>query len=390
MKFNRILKHVSLAITLALFLGGLAWAQYEQPLDEVTLGLTQRRAILSSYPKVEDPRLNAFAQYVFGSLLLTPTGAAAPALSYEVTVIDHGSPNAFVTAGGKIYVTRSLAEILGNDTGAWAGVIGHELGHAIGRHLYMKYLRAFEFQRQVAYYRAQAAAGDESANWALLGIAIAGPLVNLKLSRDEEHEADRIGLMMMAQAGYHPDFAVTFQRRIRRLLGDQSKIAAFFSDHPRWETREQRTMRAYEEALRLYQSRWPEPNESLGGSPPIIVVLGKPSTSQDKAERAALISVPISIRNAKDKRVLLVALFSKNGKVVTAALPGFRLKDGGLFAAEVLFPSSSEDSRSVTLKVPTAALSGKDRKLKASIVAFGDDEVLDELRPITVSFPKPK
>ena len=79
----------------------------------------------------------------------------------------------------------------------------------------------------------------------------------------------------MARGGYHPDFALSFQQRFRFRVGDQSKFAAFFSDHPRWATREERTIRTYEEAIRIFEHLWPDPALSPGGLPPVVATLGK-------------------------------------------------------------------------------------------------------------------
>ena len=62
-----------------------------------------------------------------------------------------------------------------------------------------------------------------------------------EVSRDEELQADRLGLLMMAEAGYHPDYVLKLMENFRRHTGDKSKAGTFLlSDHPRWETREKK------------------------------------------------------------------------------------------------------------------------------------------------------
>jgi predicted Zn-dependent protease len=91
----------------------------------------------------------------------------------------------------------------------------------------------------------------------------------MKLDRNDELEADRLGLMMMAQAGIHPDYALTLMDRLKHVTGDRSKFAAFLtSDHPRWETREKKTKQVYQEALLTFQTRWKDSSQSPGGTPP--------------------------------------------------------------------------------------------------------------------------
>src|SRR2546429_1932448 len=57
---------------------------------------------------------------------------------------------------------------------------------------------------------------------------------------------------------------------LRATTGERSKFAAFFSTHPRWETRDQRDDRAYADALAEYGRSWPDPDASPGGKPPMV------------------------------------------------------------------------------------------------------------------------
>jgi predicted Zn-dependent protease len=65
----------------------------------------------------------------------------------------------------------------------------------------------------IQYYRARVAAGDKSANWALAGFVIGSRIAFKKLERDQEHDADQQGMLMMARAGYHPDFVFALHHR---------------------------------------------------------------------------------------------------------------------------------------------------------------------------------
>jgi hypothetical protein len=92
-----------------------------------------------------------------------------------------------------------------------------------------------------------------------------------KIERDDENYADRVGLLIAAQAGYHPDFAIQLTRVMREEHPDKSKFVTFFmSDHPRWATREDKIEKNYDQALSAFNARWPVVAQSPGGMPPQV------------------------------------------------------------------------------------------------------------------------
>jgi len=194
---------------------------------------------------------------------------------------------------------------------------------------------------------------------------------------------------MMVEAGYHPDFAITMQRRMRMRAGDKSKFMAFFSDHPRWATREKRTLRVYNEALELFQSRWPDADQTSGGNPPAIATVEAISAVQDKINKTAVIQVNLTIRNAHGHPITVAALFTKNNQPVLAALDEYRGKSGQLLLWQRIETTSAIESAQLTLVVPTRALGTKHRKLEVSVAILSGDEVLEISKAKKVSFPKP-
>jgi predicted Zn-dependent protease len=175
--------------------------------EEITLGFSQGSTLLSQYPALIGTPEDQIAQSVFARLRATAAFQGVPNLPYRVVIIRRSDPNAFAQMGGPVYVTSGLAELMGADLGLWAAVMGHEIAHNIYRHGYKTYIREVELQRQIYYWRARVAMGDQSANWGLLAAVTAGKLINKKLERNDENDADKLGLQMMVDAGYHPDFA---------------------------------------------------------------------------------------------------------------------------------------------------------------------------------------
>jgi len=135
---------------------------------------------------------------------------------------------------------------------------------------------------------------------------VAHRIAEKKIAREEENEADKIGLFIAAEAGYHPDFAISAARTLRSSAGELSKVGAFFTDHPRWQTREQRAERNRAEALRFFQSKWRSAEASPGGVPPTVVVFSAPS-SGEKSKGDFRASIAVRNPNGIPVRVLVNA-----------------------------------------------------------------------------------
>jgi hypothetical protein len=349
--------------------------------------------LLSNYPPVRGTKEDDLAQTVFAKLRATAVVQNAPTLPYDVTIIERNDVNAFTTYGGHHFVTSAMASLLGDDAGLWAAVEGHERGHSIGRHVYKSYIRDIELQRQIAYLRYRISLGDQSANWSLIAVAVAGRLLNNKMERNDENEADKLGLSMMVEAGYHPDFEIALIHKLKAGTGDQSKFAALFSDHPRWATREERALKLYDEALVRFESRWPDAVSSPGGLPPMIATIGKVSIKQDKVEKGVVMQIPYSISNAKGieidaAEIDAAVFFSFKGNAIPSLNPQFQAKDGSLVATKGFMPGSRIQSGSIDIAIPSAAIGISERKLKARFCLINLDEPVECSKEVDASFPK--
>jgi len=290
--------------------------------------------------------------------------------------------------GGHVYVTSGLAELMGADVGLWAAVMGHEIAHSIYRHGYKSYIRELELQRQINYWRYRIAMGDQSANWGLLAAVTAGRLINNKLQRNDENDADKLGLQMMVDAGYHPDFALNLFRLLKARTGEQSKFGALFSDHPRFITREEHIRQLYPEAMARFQALWPDAAASPGGSPPIIATVTKVSSKQEKSTKSVSVLLSYSIRNAKNAAVDVEFVFFLKGAAVKSLAPEFQDKDGSLIAIRRIIPGSDDESALIEAIIPTSALGTSQRKLKARGCLVKEAQVLQCSKNFDVSFPK--
>jgi hypothetical protein len=133
-----------------------------------------------------------------------------------------------------------------------------------------------------------------------------------KIERNDENQADQLGVRMAAEAGYHPDYAILADRAMRGKVGESSKFMAFFSDHPRWTTREQRTERNYAAALDIFNRAWPNTSLSPGGVPPSIAVLSPIRINKQK--NLTIASAQVEIRNLNGNPAVLTARLVAEGE----------------------------------------------------------------------------
>ena len=272
---GRIPNRLALPI-LCLFLA-FPWTAQSQTLSvrqEAILGERFRADIVLKNRLLQGTVYNSIVDRAMRSLLATDI-VRQRNLPYrwEWFVVDApNTVNAGAGPGGKFVIYSGLAKVLGEEESLWAAILAHEVGHALYRHS----IRAIE--RNASRQRLLNLLGRANST----GAAIAGAtgtfgihLLNLKLSRDDESQADELGLLLMAQAGYHPDFGFAMQEAMRRKFGDSSRLRAFFSDHPRWVTREERTYDVYIQARSFHLSAV-EAGRAKGGNPPSWATIEKP------------------------------------------------------------------------------------------------------------------
>jgi hypothetical protein len=357
---------------------------------DYSLGIAERARIRGASSLLENTEYNEAGTQVL-SRFLTDTSVSSLALPYQwnFTIVNDGSINAYSLPDGEVSVGSGLAKLIGTKPGMWAAVLSHETAHVARRHWVRKYLYDLYVAAQVRYYQARVQAGDNNANWSLVGLRIAAPIARAKLSRNLEHDADIQGMMLMAREGYHPDFVFALHHLLRATTGDQSHFAAFFSSHPRWETRDQRDDRAYADALAEYNRIWPDPETSPGGKPPLVTFVGKPSAQENKQAKAADLTLPIYCRNATEP-LQLVLLFQKDKHPVQAADAQYRNEKGELVFKQEFECSEKTEATPIVLHLPTTLVSKDDRKSQASVYVFSrEGELLDEFKPLDIHFPKP-
>lgn len=187
---------------------------------------------------------------------LVNNGYAAEAnnFKWEFNLVQSKEANAWCLPGGKICVYEGLLPYTQNET-ALAIVLGHEIAHAVAKHSAEQMTK--QYNQQVGMTLGGAVLGQVvGSDVATIAQQIASgafQLKNLKYSRDDESEADHMGLNFAAMAGYNPQEAITFwQRMSKASAGNQT--AEFLSDHPSDATRIAALQQEMPEAQKYYQA----------------------------------------------------------------------------------------------------------------------------------------
>jgi predicted Zn-dependent protease len=223
--------------------------------EELKMGLDSYQQILGKAKVSTDPRLNEQVTRV-GRRIAEATERKD--YQWEFKVLEDLQVNAFCLPGGKVAVYTGILPVTRDDAGL-AAVLGHEVSHAIARHgaERMTEQRFVEIGQGLTVAGAQAALanGDPRAGQVVGAIFGAGASVGLLLpwSRAQESEADHLGLIYMAKAGYDPHAARELWVRMNQ--ASQGKQLEFLSTHPLPATRITQIEGWIPEAMKYYKPR---------------------------------------------------------------------------------------------------------------------------------------
>ena len=211
--------------------------------DERQIGAENHPVILEEFGGAyNDPQLQAYVNSLGQKLAAT---SDRPNVKYTFTVLDSPVVNAFAVPGGYIYVTRGLVALANNEA-ELAGVLSHEIGHIAAKHTNERYCRAMVAQLGILGLGV-ATGSDAVTEAANLGAA----LYLQSYSRDQEFEADLLGVRYLGNGQYDPNAMSTFlasllesTRLDAQLAGTPGAADQFdiFQTHPRTEDRVQRAV----------------------------------------------------------------------------------------------------------------------------------------------------
>jgi predicted Zn-dependent protease len=203
--------------------------------QEVSLGTQAMPDVIKEYNgKVENPRLQQYVNDI-GKKLAKETESSNPTLPWEFTLLNTDVVNAFALPGGKVFFTRGLAEKLTTEA-QMAGVLGHEIGHVTAQHGAQRIASQTLMNAGVAV---GAAVVETSGNqrvqqiggYGIPALSVGGNLVMLKFGRNEELEADRLGVRYMSNVGYNPRGQLEVMQLLQK-LSQGGGTPEILSTHP--------------------------------------------------------------------------------------------------------------------------------------------------------------
>lgn len=207
------------------------------PDQEIALGLQAAPEMEAEF-QGEDPDQNDQATVdQIGNSIVQSSPAGRTPYQYDFHLLaDQQTVNAFALPGGQVFITRALFNLLQSE-GELAGVLGHEIGHVVARHSAEQIAKAklTEGLTGAAVIATYDPNNPSSANSAQVAMLI-GQLINLKYSRDDELEADSLGVCFMNDSGYDPNDMIKVMQ-VLASLDQGGNTPEWFSTHPNPQSR---------------------------------------------------------------------------------------------------------------------------------------------------------
>lgn len=212
------------------------------PDQEIAIGYQSAPGMVQEYGGLyPDERLQAYVQSVGNKLVQSSIARETP-YRYEFHLLaDDSTVNAFALPGGPVFITYALFSQL--NEAQLAGVLGHEIGHVIGRHSAER-IAETDFWRTVSM---GASVGADAGNI----VGSIGQNTLLKNGRGDELESDDLGVLLMIQSGYDPNEMIEVMEILKASSGP-NRVPEFQSTHPDPENR----IEKIREAIDKYENRF--------------------------------------------------------------------------------------------------------------------------------------
>jgi predicted Zn-dependent protease len=195
--------------------------------QEIEIGQSMDGEVRREMGVYEDPELQRYVESIGMRLA---RASQRPNLPWHFAVVDEPAINAFALPGGYIYLTRGILPFLHNET-ELAGVLGHEIGHVTARHSAQQYTKATTAGIGVTLLSIFVPEARPFQNLTETALSV----MFLKYGRDDELEADRLGVDYTAQTGWNPAGVGGMLRTLARLDeadGSRRGVPNWLSTHP--------------------------------------------------------------------------------------------------------------------------------------------------------------
>lgn len=205
------------------------------PVEEIQMGLASAPKMAQMHGGLSpDLEARALVKRV-GRRLVDATDADETPYQYDFHLLaDRKTVNAFALPGGQIFITEALFRLLKTED-ELAGVLGHEIGHVVGRHS----------SEQIAHGNLTggltsaviiAASSDQGSNGSVQLANLVNQLVTTKYGRDDEIESDKLGVRFLQESGYDPEALIRVMEVLKQASGGAGG-PEFLSTHPSPENR---------------------------------------------------------------------------------------------------------------------------------------------------------
>ena len=204
---------------------GKAVKDIDEP-EEIAIGRDVASRLLGAAPLVADARMQRYVNHV-GRWVAAQTERAD--LPWHFGVLDSPNVNAFAVPGGTIFITRGLLDRMRNEA-ELAGVLGHEVAHVLRKH----HLKAIQKGAQTALAgdAMSAALRDRAGPARDKLIAFGTEMYSRGLDKSDELEADRLGVVIAARAGYDAYGLPSVLQTLQAMNAQDSALALMFKTHP--------------------------------------------------------------------------------------------------------------------------------------------------------------
>lgn len=201
--------------------------------QEIALGLQAAPQMAEQYGGLSQNAEVAARIKEIGQRIVSQTAASKSPYKFDFHLLaDPKTVNAFALPGGQVFITEGILSQLKSE-GELAGVLGHEIGHVVGRHSAEQVAKS-QLTQGLSGAAAVAAYDPERPGTAAAaaGAAMVAKLMTLRFGREDELEADRMAVRFTADAGYDPRAMLGVMQTLERVGGGGARGPEFTQTHP--------------------------------------------------------------------------------------------------------------------------------------------------------------